>query len=361
LSVRLARGGTRSLSAPLTPLLFSDLAFVRAMDHRPLGPRPDKRHAAYQDIFGRQNGSQPPQQQQHLAGNYGGPSYAQYLPPGPSQQTYAYATPQMYTDRRISHDSAYPQAYSTPQYSHGPQPAVAAAAAYAQSYYASPAPSQAALPYYPAYAQSMYPQPNAYPQPQSHLGPPSSTATLTRGGSMASTHHTPGIISPRPEEPPDPQLEALMRSGLTPAQAYQYQVGYQNTGTSQAPSATAAASSSAVYPAQAPSPAHSGHPHRAPLPKQPHSPPSAYARNSGGYAHDSSISPPPHIGISIEPDDGRLGIDFESDSGSSPSGTDESAGQRRDRRSSASLQIFFSDTRFELTEMKLFYSTHSRS
>lgn len=33
-----------------------------------------------------------------------------------------------------------------------------------------------------------------------------------------------GVIVPLPEEPPDPNLDALTRSGLTPAQAYQAQV-----------------------------------------------------------------------------------------------------------------------------------------
>ena len=45
--------------------------------------------------------------------------------------------------------------------------------------------------------------------------------------SSASSSRSTGVIAPYPQEPPDPSLEALTRSGMTPAQAYQAQV-YSN-------------------------------------------------------------------------------------------------------------------------------------
>ncbi len=85
---------------------------------------------------------------------------------------------------------------------------------------------------------------------------------------------TAGIIAPAPEEPPDPSLEALTRAGLTPAQAYQAQV-YMNRPMGQ--------STSQSSPQQFPRPS---------VDRQP--PPNNL----------------PQLGLNIDTDDGKLGIDF---------------------------------------------------
>ncbi|PBK72403.1 CNH-domain-containing protein [Armillaria solidipes] len=125
---------------------------------------PDKRHAAYQSIFGRPTHHQPP----------------------PPPQYY----PQ-YQDRRTSYVS----------YQQPPPPLPNA-----QYIYRQPPPMQYGYPYAPS---------------GSSLAPPTS---ITRARSVASNPNGMGVIVPLPEEPPDPNLDALTRSGLTPAQAYQAQV-----------------------------------------------------------------------------------------------------------------------------------------
>ena len=98
---------------------------------------------------------------------------------------------------------------------------------------------------------------------------------MGRTRSMLSSAGTVGLINPRPEEPPDPALEALTRSGLTPAQAYQAQV-YSNS----------------------------------PVAAQRHSaytrPPSSEFRSS----MNGGVSTPPRLGANIITDGGGLGIDF---------------------------------------------------
>lgn len=114
------------------------------------------------------------------------------------------------------------------------------------------------------YRQSYLPPPQGYPPYQQSLSNYSQGNTLaapsiiSRARSLASS---PGVIAPPPEEPPDASLEALTRAGLTPAQAYQAQV---------------------------------------------------YANGPNG---DLQQPPPPQtqvpvLGVNIETDDGRLGIDF---------------------------------------------------
>ncbi|KAF9480490.1 CNH-domain-containing protein [Pholiota conissans] len=177
---------------------------------KPLGPRqPDKRHAAYESIFGRPGPSAPPQGQQ--------PPYRQsYYPP--------------------------PQQYASP-----------------------------------------------YPSFPPNLAPPHNP-TVSRARS----------INSYPTDAPYPG------TALTPAQAYQAQV-YMN------------------------GPTHS------PLPQQWNPPPrvspvpsdrqlTPAQRNNRSSALSSDL---PRLGISLEHDDGRLGIDFNgpSNSASSPLGTDESSSE----------------------------------
>jgi hypothetical protein len=234
---------------------------------RPLGPRqparqPEKRHAAYQDIFGRP-GPQP--RPGYATSTYGGYS-------GPSQQpAYPYLDPRQATDGHAAYaQSVYGVPYSQPQ----PAPI-----SYQQpTYYAQ---SAAPQPYYPNYTPSTYAH-TPYSQPQM-LSPPQQPQNHSRTKSIASSRHVQGAIPPRPEEPPDPQLEAYIRAGMTPAQAYQQVVYTQG----QVPQHHSPTYTSSMYP--------------------------------------TSEVPPPRIGLTLETDDGRLGIDFGDDSQSSSSGaaTDE--------------------------------------
>jgi RHO1 GDP-GTP exchange protein 1/2 len=244
---------------------------------RPAGPRqPDnKRHTAYQDIFGRSGQAQP-------RTGYPASTYGAY--PGPSQQpAYGY-TGQTYLDPRQAADGhgAYAQSVYGVPYA---QPQPAPISYHQPTYYAQSAAPQN---YYPGYAQSTYAQ-TPYSQPQM-LSPPQPAQSHSRTKSVASSRHIQGAISPRPEEPPDPQLEAYIRAGMTPAQAYQQHVYMQG----QAPSYQ----------------------------------PSAYA-SSGYTATPESV---PRIGLSLDSDDGRLGIDFGEDSQSS-SGTDEGVNGRHSGQS----------------------------
>ncbi|KAF8449011.1 CNH domain-containing protein [Boletus edulis BED1] len=163
---------------------------------RPAGPRqPDKRNEAYESIFGR------PSTTHHQA--LANPYYAQhaqnvpYHPPV-NQFSPPYPYYPQAIDRRTSHPSGLaPQTYHHPTYSQSPA-------------------SQPHLP-----ASSRYQQPHHDPRHPRTLAPPS---LHTRAPSVVSAPITSATISPKPEDPPDAALEALTRSGLTPAQAYQAQV-----------------------------------------------------------------------------------------------------------------------------------------
>jgi hypothetical protein len=179
---------------------------------KPLGPRqppPDKRHAAYESIFGRPG----PSHQQ--------PPYPQYPP----------------QDRRTSYNS-----------------------------YTQPQPPR----------QSYYPPPYA-PQHQGFVPPPHNPA-LARARSVVSNSTSPDYIpndSPNHSPAPHP--------GLTAAQAYQAQV-FMNVPNHNNPPQW---NSQRVSPA--PSVRHLQHPRS----------------NLNGGSHDF-----PQLGISLEHDDGRLGLDF---------------------------------------------------
>lgn len=163
---------------------------------RPAGPRqPDKRNEAYESIFGRPSTTH----HQAAAGPYYGQS-APYHPPvnqfSPSYNYYPQAI-----DRRTSHPSSL-----------APQPA---------TYY-----------HHTTYSQSPASQPHlaASHHYQHHQRLSNRTQTLAlpslhaRAPSVVSAPITSAIIPPKPEDPPDSTLEALTKSGLTPAQAYQAQI-----------------------------------------------------------------------------------------------------------------------------------------
>lgn len=166
-----------------------------------MGPRqppgPDKRNEAYMSIFGRPSASHhhqtplPP---------------AQY-PPQPQPNYYYQQQPQYYhqnVDRRTSFQ----------QHHYSPSP------------YTNPPLNPSNIPpnSYQRYTSSQY-----------HYAPSLAPPSISAGARSIHSHTNGlGIIAPKPEEPPDPSLEALTKSGLTPAQAYQAQV-YRNTTPSSLP------------------------------------------------------------------------------------------------------------------------------
>lgn len=151
--------------------------------------QPDKRSAAFENIFGR---------------------------PKPTQTTYdptQYYAQQPQNVQRVSYPGSIP-----PGVALSPQPSI-----YALPQGAAPGPSPYRSSYYPIQAAPVqhvvqpqyYTQQHLIPQPPQQL-PRRSPSPYTR---------PPGTIAPLPsQEPPDAGLEHLTRQGLTPAQAYQAQV-----------------------------------------------------------------------------------------------------------------------------------------
>ncbi|KAG9312999.1 CNH-domain-containing protein [Chiua virens] len=98
--------------------------------------------------------------------------------------------------------------------------------------------------YHPTYSQSPASQPHhlvssPYHQPHHLLHRPHTLAPPTlhgRAPSVVSAPITSAIIPPQPEDPPDASLDALTTSGLTPAQAYQAQVYRSNPPQNGSPS-----------------------------------------------------------------------------------------------------------------------------
>ncbi|EJF59044.1 CNH-domain-containing protein [Dichomitus squalens LYAD-421 SS1] len=259
---------------------------------RPMGPRrPDKRNAAYESIFGR------PSTQHHQL-TPGPPPPAQFQQQFPQQQPSSQPYPyypqySSQLDRRTSTASFRPyQQQQVPPNT------------FRQSYYPNSSPS----PPNPVSQQQGY-QPPAYSQHQygyaGSLAPPS---IASRARSIGSA---PGVIAPLPEEPPDPALEALTRSGLTPAQAYQAQV-YMNNGPMGQQQSWLQQQQHPPPPQHnqpqppSPSPARS-----APTPASPSRPDGP----RGPRPQSVQTMPPaldkfPELRINIEADDGRLGLDF---------------------------------------------------
>ncbi|KZT27934.1 CNH-domain-containing protein [Neolentinus lepideus HHB14362 ss-1] len=235
---------------------------------RPMGPRQpaDKRNVAYESIFGRPSPSHHQTVPSAPYGEYSQSAYtsAQYLQPNGSHQVYQYQS-------QLARSPSYVSGYA-PTQSYSVQPATGPPSAYRQSYY-QPSPSQPQQ--YSQYAEYPYNGASGYAQPRS-LAPPS---VHSRARSIASSSHSRGVIAPQPDEPPDANLEALQRAGLTPAQAYQAQVYMYGPLAQQ------------------------GNPNRYTYPP---------AQSDGTAGVQDGVSPEgiPRIPVTIETDDGRLGIDF---------------------------------------------------
>ncbi|KAH8116525.1 CNH-domain-containing protein [Phellopilus nigrolimitatus] len=184
------------------------------------GPHPDKRNVAYESIFGRPSAShhqyqRPPPSTSNYTQAYQQP--VEYVP-----QNYYYQQQQY--DPRYDTQAAYAQAMQQQQQQPPPPPQQ-----YTHQPYAPGAAAYRQQPYYPAQQQQQqYQQQLPYAvnnQVQyNRLAPPEHYARST-----ASSSHSTGVIVPQPplQEPVDPGFEALLRSGMTPAQAYQAQV-YSN-------------------------------------------------------------------------------------------------------------------------------------
>ena len=239
---------------------------------RPLGPRqPDKRNAAYESIFGR------PSVSHHISG----PSTPQNYPqaPGFSPSQYPYPSNQQHYSP-TSHDLS-----NSPYSSHAYLPQTSNPR---QSYYA-PSPPQNQSWSYPNYSYLQHPYPPTQPAP-----PPIVNNALTQP-----------IYSLPPDDPPDPSLESLHQVH-TPPQAYQPRTYPNNTIAHQQVE---------------------WGPHSPPHPpqQQPQAQQAAYDYDPDFHYNVSpSRSHPniPHLGLNIDADNGRLGIDFAEES--SPSDTDDS-------------------------------------
>ncbi|KXN92394.1 Rho1 guanine nucleotide exchange factor 1 [Leucoagaricus sp. SymC.cos] len=247
---------------------------------RPMGPRqpPDKRHVAYEAIFQRPGVA-------HHVPSQSVPHY----PPPVNPSFHFPQQPQPPQDRRTSLGS-FSSGYSGNGY-HSPQQLPPGT--YRQSYYPSPShiPQHLAPP--GPYDQQP-PGPYGYPPPG-----------VPRARSVISNSHSPGIIAPNPDQPPEANPQ-----GLTPAQAYQAQV-YNNSASGPPPEWNRYRTS-----------------------------PTPPDRNSNSFPHSQNGSPasrPPHyqdlprLGINLDQDDGRLGIDFNGSSNSSDEGSSELPWARNER------------------------------
>jgi hypothetical protein len=257
------------------------------MVDRPLGPRsPDKRNEAYESIFGR------PSATHHQGAPLQPPFYPQSVHQQQVDQPYHY--PQQYqttADKRSINSPPYNGSALPQQYQNHSHPGP-----YQQSYHASHS-SQSHIPHqgYPTYAQPPYGYSHS-------LAPPSVYSVARSANGVPYTSNIP----PQQDEPPDASLEALTRKGLTPAQAYQAQVYMNNPTGPQGPR------------------------HR-------HTNSIESSSNRQSHGGNSGKAPePPRLGLTIEQDDGSLGIDFISPGGSgSDHGEDDGSSElpwaRKDR------------------------------
>ncbi|KAI0306077.1 CNH domain-containing protein [Multifurca ochricompacta] len=232
---------------------------------RPLGPRqPDKRLTAYESIFGR------PSVSHHLSSGPGQSSTQNYPPPpiySPNQYPYPSNPQQHHSSTSIDpHNTSYSSHPYLPQ----PPP---------------PNPQSVLVLSKLPYLQSQYPhhQPSLPPLPNNPLSQ--------------------GVYPPQTDDPSDFSLDSLTRQGLTPAQAQAYQAQ--------------------AYPHQQ----GPWGPRSPPIPQQqqqPQQPAYEYEhdfRYQNGAATRSHTNIP-QLGVNIDTDNGRLGIDFAEES--SPSDTDDS-------------------------------------
>lgn len=260
---------------------------------RPLGPRqPDKRITAYESIFGR------PGAPHHTSG----PSTPQNYPPPPPgypSSQYPYPSNQQHYSPS-SHDH-----HNSPYSSHAylPQPSNSR-----QAYYPSSPPQDQSWSY-PNYS---------YVQPQyTHTQP---TPPPHTNNSVAQP-----IYPLQPDDPPDPGLETHYHQG-PPTHTYPVQPYPSN------PIAHQQAEwgpHSPPHPQQQP-------PHPHPQTQQP-----AYEYDQGLHYQNGSPSRShsniPHLGLNIDVDNGRLGLDFAEES--SPSDTDDSELPWAHSRSCSYLQF----------------------
>ncbi|KAH9072338.1 CNH-domain-containing protein [Lactarius deliciosus] len=234
---------------------------------RPLGPRqPDKRLTAYESIFGR-----PSVPQHHSPGQ----SSVQNYPPTPN-----------YPQNQYPYPSTNPQHYPSTSTSFSPHPYLQQQPSSRQSFYAPPQPQNQswAYPNY-SYHQPQYPQSSLSPVPSNQVAYPQ-----------------------QPDDPADPNYESFARQSVIPPQAYQAQA-YHNSPVAQQ---------------------HGPWGPRPPPPpqqqqQQPQQPAYEYEhdfRYQNGAASPSHTNIP-HLGVNIDVDNGRLGLDFDDDE-SSPSDTDDS-------------------------------------
>ncbi|KAI1791833.1 CNH-domain-containing protein [Ganoderma leucocontextum] len=282
---------------------------------RPMGPRrPDKRNAAYESIFGRPS-------VQHHSLNPGDPGQ---FPPPPAQyqqqpniQQYPYY-PQYPSqlDRRTSTSSFRPYQQQAPPNT------------FNQSYHPNSTPP---LPNSVSPPQGYQPQPYARQQYgyAASLAPPS---VATRARSIGSA---PGVIAPLPEEPPDPGLDALTQTGLTPAQAYQAQVYMNNGPMGQQQSWPQQQRDQPPAPAPAASPTHPKTSPRGPRPQSAQTMPAVLENY-----------PELRISMHFEAEDGRLGLDFSS--GGYGNGTGSRAGAAATPPSDPATDDEFSELPYSL-------------
>ncbi len=254
---------------------------------RPLGPRqPDKRITAYESIFGR------PGVSHHISPGQSS-STQNYPPPPPtySQNQYPYPSTQQ-------HYSPPPSEFhNSPYSSHAylPQPSNPR-----QSFYAPPPPQNQSW----SYPNYPYLQPQ-YPSHQSSLTP------------LANNSLAQPIYPPQSDDLSDPSLD---RQGLSPTYAYQTPAYHNNVIAHQQPQ-------------------WSPHPplqqQQLPLPQQP-----TYEYEQDLHYQNGSPSHPniPNLGLNIDVDNGRLGLDFAEES--SPSDTDDSELPWAHSRSCTYLRFF---------------------
>ncbi|KAH9042293.1 CNH-domain-containing protein [Lactarius hengduanensis] len=243
------------------------------MMDRPLGPRqPDKRLTAYESIFGR-----PSVPHHHSPGQ----SSVQNYPPAPN-----------YPQNQYPYPSTNPQHYPSTSASFSPHPYLQQQPSSRQSFYAPPQPQPQNQSWaYPNYSyQPQYPQSSLSPVPSNHLSQ---------------------VAYPQqPDDPADPNYESFSRQSLIPPQAYQAQA-YHNSPVAQ---------QQGPWGPRPPPP-----PQQLQQPQQPQQPAYEYEHDSryqNGAASRSHTNIP-HLGVNIDVDNGRLGLDFDDDE-SSPSDTDDS-------------------------------------
>ncbi|RDB23306.1 Rho1 guanine nucleotide exchange factor 1 [Hypsizygus marmoreus] len=232
---------------------------------RPLGPR------------------QPPDKRNTAYEDiFGRPGASHHTPQiyAPPAQPYPYQHPTPVVDKRTSYTSLAPSYLN--------QPFQGPSSIYRQSFYTPPV--QHAHPSYPQ------PIPGSYGYPNT-TGP--TNPALARARSTISNAPVNGVI--RHDEPPNSSHESLTHPGLTPAQAYQAQI-YMNS----------PAGSQTDWNKYQSSPGPSSRPH------------SSHTQNGASpFPGD-----PPRLGVSLDHDDGRLGLDFGMASGnSSDQGTDDGSSE----------------------------------